>query len=489
MTQEEKDRKVILGIVLAIILIIVIILLVSCSNETIEDNTKKNTEDPTIIDKKGEDEGEDLEYYPSSYSDTNYSFVGFSKPANTLTKTTNITHGNSLITDSEINNAELLVIKAEKSLLQEDLDNAREVVNKLTDEKIKNELNDRLDVVQNIINIENTLNELESLLQNASSKTDINSIATKLESSNIYDLISTLNETNTKDNFINRVDSLESIVLDNNNPVVKKPVNGEYYNKKVNISILDENTYTTYLNGKEYTKNNISTEGNYTLKVIDAAFNETIINFVIDKTAPQLTLNGNSEINITANMGESYTELGAESNDNIDGKKTINAPTSIIYYDENGVSKVVNKVDVNVIGRYDLTYTSVDKAGNSSSIVRVVKVNSIVRPTEKANVYLSIGNNKLENLTFDEYNDTNITMNGNKIINLKTVLNQTQINNNAIVNLTLETANGNYGLNNIGENIKTINLNDYPGLEKIYVSIDADGYMYDETKTITITDP
>ena len=67
--------------------------------------------------------------------------------------------------------------------------------------------------------------------------------------------------------------------------------------------------------------------------------------------------------------------------------------------------------------------------------------------------------------------------------------NKEQKENNATVGITLQTKLGNYSFNNIGEEIYSIDLANYPGLEEIIFFVDADGYQYDKTTTINITNP
>ncbi|KZN61962.1 hypothetical protein N473_20685 [Pseudoalteromonas luteoviolacea CPMOR-1] len=76
-----------------------------------------------------------------------------------------------------------------------------------------------------------------------------------------------------------------------------------------------------------------------------------------DTTAPAITLNGDKHVEIL--LGNSYTELGAFAKDNVDGDLSVS------------LSGLIN---VNQVGTYTLTYTATDKAGNSSSVQRVITV-------------------------------------------------------------------------------------------------------------------
>ncbi|PKG38791.1 hypothetical protein CXF74_11880 [Psychromonas sp. Urea-02u-13] len=80
---------------------------------------------------------------------------------------------------------------------------------------------------------------------------------------------------------------------------------------------------------------------------------------VVDLTAPVITLNGESTINLTQ-WADEYIELGAIATDNVDGDITVNAPSGL--------------VDTTVPGSYLLTYTVTDVAGHETTAQRTVNV-------------------------------------------------------------------------------------------------------------------
>lgn len=113
---------------------------------------------------------------------------------------------------------------------------------------------------------------------------------------------------------------------------------------------------------------NTSVAGTYlvTYNVSDAAgnaANEVVrtVNVIPDTTAPVITLNGASTVNL--NVGDTYTELGATATDNIDGDISANI---VIGGDV---------VDGNTAGTYLVTYNVSDDAGNAATeVVRTVNV-------------------------------------------------------------------------------------------------------------------
>ena len=86
---------------------------------------------------------------------------------------------------------------------------------------------------------------------------------------------------------------------------------------------------------------------------------------VTDTTAPVITLVG---IEITVEVGSTYTDLGATASDNYDGDITADIVT-------------VNNVDTSVIGSYTVTYNVSDDAGNDATeVTRVVNVTDTTAP-------------------------------------------------------------------------------------------------------------
>ena len=78
-----------------------------------------------------------------------------------------------------------------------------------------------------------------------------------------------------------------------------------------------------------------------------------------DKTKPEITLNGND--NTTIYTGSAYKEQGAKATDNCDGDLTSKIKTS-------------GTVDTNKVGKYIITYSVKDKAGNEGTLTRTVKI-------------------------------------------------------------------------------------------------------------------
>lgn len=81
------------------------------------------------------------------------------------------------------------------------------------------------------------------------------------------------------------------------------------------------------------------------------------VTYIVDNIPPVITLNGDDPV--TVYIGSTYTDSGATVTDNFDESVPITSTGS---------------VDTNVIGKYIITYTATDSAGNFASKTRTVKV-------------------------------------------------------------------------------------------------------------------
>ncbi|MFA6270225.1 MAG: Ig-like domain-containing protein [Candidatus Paceibacterota bacterium] len=103
-----------------------------------------------------------------------------------------------------------------------------------------------------------------------------------------------------------------------------------------------------------------------TLNAAVATFEAGVV--LPDTTAPVITLNGSSPMNMT--IGQTYTEPGATATDNVD------ASVSVTVGGDN--------VDTSVVGTYEVTYNAVDAAGNhATQVVRTVVISDLVVSTEE----------------------------------------------------------------------------------------------------------
>ncbi len=92
--------------------------------------------------------------------------------------------------------------------------------------------------------------------------------------------------------------------------------------------------------------------------------NSTTPNSNIDNTPPVITLNGVSQYTLFVN--NDYVELGATANDAIDGAVQV---------------IIEGTVDTNQVGQYTVTYSAVDRSGNSTVVTRTIVVVELTDPS------------------------------------------------------------------------------------------------------------
>jgi hypothetical protein len=112
---------------------------------------------------------------------------------------------------------------------------------------------------------------------------------------------------------------------------------------------------------------NASTPGSYSVvyRVTDAVGKSTQVNrtvIVRDRTPPVVTLRGQAIVD--HRMDVAYSDAGADAHDLVDGNLT----TDIV---------VINPVDVNATGIYEIRYRATDAAGNVGEAVRKVVVTEV----------------------------------------------------------------------------------------------------------------
>ena len=181
------------------------------------------------------------------------------------------------------------VVKAENSLTQNDVDTAKDLVDAVKDATQKQELMDRLEKVQDIIDATALVEQLEKLVNEATNKDDMNGARDYRENSKVEEIVAALTNSDSKTDLTNRLEELAGILNDTDAPKVTTSPAQEVTKHDVTLSVEDDNkvTIVSKLNGQVIENPETYTEeGVYEVTVTDAAFNEKTIKFVIDKTAP-----------------------------------------------------------------------------------------------------------------------------------------------------------------------------------------------------------
>ena len=164
---------------------------------------------------------------------------GTNNTGSTNTSETTGGSGNASTGDSVDYYAEALkaVESAESSLKQADVDLAKTAIDKVTDDKQNKELTDRINEVQNIIDVTELLSELEAKTNKATSRDDIESAVDFRNENKIETLVESLKDGEVKENLASRLETVNKILNDNNGPVISGIENDSYTNEKVTITI------------------------------------------------------------------------------------------------------------------------------------------------------------------------------------------------------------------------------------------------------------
>lgn len=185
------------------------------------------------------------------------------------------------------------------------------------------------------------------------------------------------------------------------------------------------------------------------------SFTVTLPTIVMDTENPIVTLNGSAEINVT--VGGIYTELNAMVTDNVDTGLT---------------ATITGSVDTSKVGKYTLTYTATDSAGNIGTATRIINVTEV--PDITVPVITLLGDATVNLLQGAIYTDAGATASDNKDGN---------ITNNIIINNPVDTSI-------IGVYTVTYNVQDSAGnsalevtrtvnvIENVHVFNDFEGYLY-----------
>ena len=198
------------------------------------------------------------------------------------------------VVDNSLRDALAAVEKAEGTYTQEDLDAAKDLVNNVTDTTEKGKLEDRLEEVEAGIAVLALLEDLEKQVEDAEEKTHMTDATAYRDDNEIANKIEALNNETVKETLAKRLTTVSKLLDDNAAPVAS--VEAKAYNNHVEITAEDKagNPFKMYLtkgNGKEKeitSGDKTTSEGVYTLRLIDEAFNEQTVTFTVDTTAPAL---------------------------------------------------------------------------------------------------------------------------------------------------------------------------------------------------------
>ncbi len=260
--------------------------------------------------------------------------------------------------------------KAEQTLDQNDIYKAGSLIQNVLDTDKKSELQNRLDVVQNIVDATLLVKQLEQKVNDAKNLTDVQEARVFRTMEEIVKKVNALPESN-KQNLLKILTILSKVLDDTSIPtvddlpdeiVVNRIEATKENEKKLFISfgenrtiISDENPLTILLDGKaikiEELNNNIP-DGIHTLIIRDSAYNEMEITFTMDTKKPIIT---GIENNKTYKIGDEVKVVVEDEN------------VGTIHLEKDGI--VVSDYNANDLITKDGKYTvyAIDKAGNVSA--------------------------------------------------------------------------------------------------------------------------
>lgn len=247
------------------------------------------------------------------------------------------------------------VIKAEGSLVQDDIDAAKDLINNVN-EDLKEDLVNRVENVQNVVDYNKLLTELENKVNSSTNKDELNSARDYNTTNDLANKLASLNDDVNKTNLLNRYNVLLPKLNDTTAPMVSGVLNDSYVNDLVSLTISDDASFIATLNGENYiTGAEIKEDGVYTLVVVDSSFNDTVVTFTIDTTKPTFNYT-NGKI-----VKEGTLVFDDANFDYIKLYNHITKETEIIYANEFVFDGNINVDNL----RYDIT--GCDKAGNCTS--------------------------------------------------------------------------------------------------------------------------
>ena len=239
---------------------------------------------------------------------------------------------------------------AEEDPTLETVENARTEIQNAddaTDDQIT-QLQNRVNVVENTIYVAALVSEIEELVK---AKENFDTASLKYSTADTE--VNKLEEGNVKENLVTRLERVENILNDKSKPVYTGIKNNQITNEDVTLVVTDDTkvTKTVTLNNETVDFEEVfKKEGTYVVTLVDEAFNEEVVTFTIDKSAPNFVdlKSGNHYETITVAVDDQTATITVLNND----------------------TKETNEVTNGTVLTKDATYklTVKDAAGNTKSI-------------------------------------------------------------------------------------------------------------------------
>ena len=269
--------------------------------------------------------------------------------------------------DDSLNKAKEAVEKAEKTYTLIDVNYAEQLVNNVTDTTEKGKLQERLNEVLAGINVLDLLNKLEDKTNNASNKEEIVVAINFRDDNEIRSKIDSLKNKEIADEATERLNNVSKILDDNNAPRVN--VENKLYNTNIIVEAEDEddNEFKMFLSKDDeaeteiFNNTKIVLDGTYKLRLVDKAYNEDVVKFVVDTTAPVITVSKSNNDKST-NIDVLVTIKSNEEIKPVDGwTEVVKGYEYTKLYSENGKFEVIVKDLANNTTTLNFEVKNIDK--------------------------------------------------------------------------------------------------------------------------------
>ena len=152
------------------------------------------------------------------------------------------------------------------------------------------------------------IEELENRVNSMQNKDDSNAAVDYRTDTDIIDMVNNLPDGTVKDELKDRLDAINKVLDDTTAPVITGINNNDVTKENVTINVTDDNdvTITATLDGEEIEFTTpLTEEGHYVVTVTDKNFNTTTVEFTIDKTPIALDW-----LYVLNNSGTDYKVIG-----------------------------------------------------------------------------------------------------------------------------------------------------------------------------------
>lgn len=152
------------------------------------------------------------------------------------------------------------------------------------------------------------IEELENRVNSMQNKDDSNDAVDYRTDTDIIDMVNNLPDGTVKDELKDRLDAINKVLDDTTAPVITGINNNDVTKENVTINVTDDNdvTFTATLDGEEIEFTTpLTAEGHYVVTVTDKNFNTTTVEFTIDKTPIALDW-----LYVLNNSGTDYKVIG-----------------------------------------------------------------------------------------------------------------------------------------------------------------------------------